>query len=48
VFKGTTPQAIPLPPKPLTIRIERAGYKPWTREVTPVPGLRVQPALEKQ
>lgn len=48
VFKGTTPQAIPLPPKPLTIRIERAGYKPWTRELTPVPGMRVQPALEKQ
>lgn len=48
VFKGTTPQSIPLPPKPLTIRIERTGYKPWTREVTPVPGMRVQPALEKQ
>lgn len=48
VFKGTTPQSIPLAPKPLTIRIERVGYKPWTREVTPVPGMRIQPALEKQ
>ena len=48
VFKGTTPQAIPLPIKPLTIRIERAGYKPWTREVTPAPGMKIQPALEKQ
>ena len=46
VFRGTTPQVIPLPNKQVTITIERQGYQPWTRALVPVTGMRIQPALE--
>jgi hypothetical protein len=46
VFRGTTPQVIPLPDKQVTIRIERQGYQTWSRALVPVIGMRIQPALE--
>ena len=36
---------LPLPVTEQTIRIERAGYTPWEREVKPSPEMRIQPAL---
>ncbi len=47
VFKGTTPQVIPLPAKECKITIERQGYQTWSRVLVPVTGMRIQPALEK-
>ena len=29
-FRGTTPQIIPLPAKPVSVRIERGGFQPWS------------------
>lgn len=45
VFRGTTPQTIPLPAKEVTLSIERQGYQPWSRKLTPQVGMKVQPAL---
>ena len=45
IFRGTTPTVVPLPVKTMTVRIERAGFKPWQREVRPSPEMRIQPAL---
>lgn len=45
VFRGTTPQTIPLPAKEITLSIERQGYQPWSRKLTPQVGMKVQPAL---
>lgn len=45
-FRGTTPLAAGLPTKPLLIRIERQGYQPWSRELTPEEGMQIAPALE--
>jgi hypothetical protein len=45
VFRGTTPQTIPLPPKEITLSIERQGYQPWSRKLTPQVGMKVEPAL---
>lgn len=48
-FRGTTPLAITLPTtKPCTIRIERQGFRPWSRELTPEPEMQLQPALEAE
>jgi hypothetical protein len=47
VFRGTTPQVIPLPAKQTTITIERQGYHSWTRALLPVTGMRIQPGLDK-
>ncbi len=45
-FKGTTPMKLTLPTtKPVTVRIERQGYQPWERTVTPSAQMRIQPAL---
>ena len=33
-FMGTTPSALRLPPGDHTIRLEKAGYKPWERVLT--------------
>ena len=44
-FRGTTPQVLPLPGKEVTVSIERQGYQPWTRTLTPVTGMKIQPAL---
>jgi hypothetical protein len=30
----------------LAVRIERQGYQPWQRQLAPVLGMRIQPALE--
>ncbi len=46
VYRGTTPQTIPLPTRPLKVRLERQGYQIWEREVTPCAGMRIQPALD--
>ena len=46
VFRGTTPQVIPLPPgKEVTISLERQGFQAWSRKLVPVHGMKVQPAL---
>ena len=31
--------------KEVTVSIERQGYQPWTRTLTPVTGMKIQPAL---
>jgi PEGA domain len=46
VFRGTTPQVIPLAEKQVTITIERQGYQSWSRALVPVAGMRIQPGLE--
>jgi hypothetical protein len=46
VFRGTTPMTLRLPTRPLAVRIERQGYQPWQRQLAPVLGMRIQPALE--
>ncbi|MBA3686501.1 MAG: PEGA domain-containing protein, partial [Planctomycetes bacterium] len=45
-YRGTTPQTIPLPTRPVTVRLERQGYQAWERQITPSAGMRIQPALE--
>ena len=45
IFRGTTPAVVPLPVQMMTVRIERAGFTPWQREVRPSPDMRIQPAL---
>jgi hypothetical protein len=45
-LRGTTPRTLKLPPRPLTIRLERQGHQPWQRSVTPSEGLELAPALE--
>lgn len=44
-FKGTTPLAIKLPPREVTVRIERQGFQPWMRAVTPSADMTIQPVL---
>ncbi|MBA2480576.1 MAG: PEGA domain-containing protein [Planctomycetes bacterium] len=46
-FRGTTPQKVPLPVRVVTVRIERQGYQPWQRQLTPSEGMRIQPVLAK-
>jgi hypothetical protein len=46
VYRGTTKQKLKLPERPVKIRLELAGYKPWEREMTPNPDMRVEPVLE--
>lgn len=46
IFRGTTPTVVPLPVQMMSVRIERAGYVPWEREVRPSPEMRIQPALQ--
>jgi hypothetical protein len=46
LFRGNTPQKLKLPERPVKIRLELAGYKPWEREMTPNPDMRVEPVLE--
>jgi hypothetical protein len=44
-FVGNTPVAIKLPVHQLTVSIELAGFQPWTRHLTPVAGMHIQPVL---
>jgi hypothetical protein len=46
-FIGNTPLTIRLPPRLLTLSIELAGFKPWSRKLTPIVGTHIQPVLEK-
>jgi hypothetical protein len=46
IFRGTTPCTLPLPARPLLLRIERQGRQPWERTITPDAGMRLKPALE--
>jgi hypothetical protein len=46
IYRGTTPQKLKLPPHALKVRIERQGFLPWEREVTPQAGMTIQPALQ--
>jgi hypothetical protein len=46
-FIGNTPLTIKLPPRQLSLAIELAGFKPWSRKLTPVIGTHIQPVLEK-
>jgi hypothetical protein len=45
-YRGSTPLALSLPTTPVTIRIERQGHQPWSRELTPAKGMHIAPALE--
>jgi len=45
-FIGNTPMTIRLPPRLLTLAIERAAFKPWSRQLTPIAGMHIQPVLE--
>lgn len=45
-FRGSTPLALSLPTISVTIRIERQGHQPWSRELTPAEGMHIAPALE--
>lgn len=45
-FRGTTPLALTLTSAPVLLRIERQGFQPWQREVTPSADMQVSPALE--
>ena len=44
-FVGNTPLTVKLPAHQLTMSIELAGFQPWTRHLTPVAGMHVQPVL---
>lgn len=44
-FVGSTPTRIQLPRRKVTVRVERAGYRPWQREVLPSRDMRIQPVL---
>ncbi|MBA3707999.1 MAG: PEGA domain-containing protein [Planctomycetes bacterium] len=46
-FLGTTPMKLQLPQKVVTVRIERQGYQPWQRQLTPSKDMRIQPVLAK-
>jgi len=47
VFRGSTPQKLKLPPRMLSVRIERKGYTTWEQpQVKPEAGMRIQPALQ--
>lgn len=46
VFRGSTPQKLKLPPRTMSVRIERKGYTTWEQlQVKPELGMRIQPAL---
>jgi hypothetical protein len=45
VFRGNTPCTLRLPARPVALRLELAGRRPWERTLTPEAGMRVQPAL---
>jgi hypothetical protein len=45
-FIGNTPITIKLPPRLLTLSLEKAACKPWSRKLTPVAGMHIQPVLE--
>ncbi|MBA3937821.1 MAG: PEGA domain-containing protein [Planctomycetes bacterium] len=42
---GTTPAQLHLPPKALTLRLERQGFQPWERQFTPTGELKLKPVL---
>ena len=42
---GTTPAQLHLPPKALTLRLERQGFQPWERQFTPTAELKLKPVL---
>ena len=44
-FRGHTPMTVPLPVRELTLRIERQGYHPWERKITPSSAMNLSPAL---
>lgn len=44
-FRGHTPMVVPLPVRELTLRIERQGYHPWERTITPSSAMNLAPAL---
>ncbi|HYE05371.1 MAG TPA: PEGA domain-containing protein [Planctomycetota bacterium] len=44
-LKGTTPRTLPLPARPVTLRLERQGHRVYTRTFTPSAGLEIAPAL---
>lgn len=45
LFRGTTPMVVPLPQRPLLLRLQRQGFQPWERRLTPGADMRIQPAL---
>ena len=45
-FLGNTPVTVPLPVREITVRVERQGFQPWERTLTPSSDMRIQPALE--
>ncbi|MBA3847713.1 MAG: PEGA domain-containing protein [Planctomycetes bacterium] len=47
-LKGTTPRTLPLPARPVTLRLERQGHRVYTRTFTPSAGLEIAPALEPE
>lgn len=46
IFRGNTPCALTLPAGAVLLRIERRGYAPWERRLTPEAGMKVRPALD--
>jgi hypothetical protein len=46
VFRGTTPSVVPLPVRPLTLKLERQGFQPWEQSFTPDSGMAIKPGLE--
>ena len=45
-FIGNTPLTIKLPPRQLTLALEKGGCKAWSRQLTPITGMHIQPMLE--
>jgi hypothetical protein len=45
-FIGNTPMTIKLPPRLITLALEQAACKPWSRKLTPIAGMHIQPVLE--
>jgi PEGA domain len=45
VFRGNTPQTVPMPMQEVEVRIQRTGYQPWVRRLTATPEMKIQPAL---
>lgn len=45
VFKGNTPMTLELPAEEVELRIERAGYQPWSRKLVPSATLQIKPLL---
>ncbi|NRA36601.1 MAG: PEGA domain-containing protein [Planctomycetes bacterium] len=45
-FRGTTPTVVPMTARVWTMKIERSGYQPWVKELTPSPEMIIQPILQ--